>query len=107
MLVLTRLALKRGIDLKVNMLGRWAVWPMMFSIFLAMVVETWVSDRPAVRRAGDDACGPPRSYMRDGADEQTLKLDLRCRAILASSTASKGTALWTPFPISGRCRIRS
>jgi CDP-diacylglycerol---glycerol-3-phosphate 3-phosphatidyltransferase len=44
MLVLTRLAMKRGVELKVNMIGRWAVWPTMFSIFLAMVSVTWVAD---------------------------------------------------------------
>ncbi len=33
-----------GVELKVNMIGRWAVWPTMFSIFLAMVSMTWVAD---------------------------------------------------------------
>jgi cardiolipin synthase len=44
MLVLTQFALRRGIDLEINMLGRWAVWPTMFSLFLAMVSVTWVAD---------------------------------------------------------------
>jgi CDP-diacylglycerol--glycerol-3-phosphate 3-phosphatidyltransferase len=44
MLVLTQLALRRGIDLEVNTLGRWAVWSTMFSLFLAMVSVTWVAD---------------------------------------------------------------
>jgi cardiolipin synthase (CMP-forming) len=44
MLALTRLALARGLDLAINMLGRWAVWPTMFSIFLAMVSVTWVAE---------------------------------------------------------------
>jgi cardiolipin synthase len=44
MLVLTELALRRGIDLNVNMLGRWAVWPVMGALGLAMIVETWVAD---------------------------------------------------------------
>ena len=26
------------------MLGRWAVWPTMFSLFLAMVSVTWVAE---------------------------------------------------------------
>lgn len=44
MLVLTQYALRRGLlDLNVNMLGRWAVWPTMFSLFLAMVSVTWVA----------------------------------------------------------------
>nr|MBA2567011.1 hypothetical protein [Thermoleophilaceae bacterium] len=29
--------------LEISTLGRWAVWPTMFSIFLAMVAETWLS----------------------------------------------------------------
>ena len=37
MLVGTRMALRRGLDVEVNMLGRLAVWPTMFSVFLAMV----------------------------------------------------------------------
>src|SRR3954471_15559791 len=37
MLILSRVALERGMDLDIKMLGRWAVWPTMFSLFLAMV----------------------------------------------------------------------
>ena len=44
MLVLTQIALRRGIDLNVNMIGRWAVWPVMGALGLAMIVETWVSE---------------------------------------------------------------
>jgi CDP-diacylglycerol--glycerol-3-phosphate 3-phosphatidyltransferase len=44
MLLLTQIALRRGMDLNVNMLGRWAVWPVMGALGLAMIVETWVSD---------------------------------------------------------------
>jgi CDP-diacylglycerol--glycerol-3-phosphate 3-phosphatidyltransferase len=44
MLGLTQLALRTGMDLRINMAGRWAVWPTMFSIFLAMVASTWVSE---------------------------------------------------------------
>ncbi len=44
MLILTQAALRREIDLNVNMLGRWAVWPVMGSMGLALIVETWVSD---------------------------------------------------------------
>lgn len=44
MLVLTRVALQRGLDIDVKMLGRWAVWPTMFSMFLAMVSVTWVAE---------------------------------------------------------------
>ena len=44
MLVLSELAFRRGMDLEIKMLGRWAVWPTMFSLFLAMVSTTWVAD---------------------------------------------------------------
>ena len=42
--VLTQVALRHGIDLKINMLGRWAVWPVMFALGLAMLTDTWVAD---------------------------------------------------------------
>ena len=36
-LVLAQAALRRGMELEVNWLGRWAVWPVMAAIFLAMI----------------------------------------------------------------------
>lgn len=44
MLVVTQIGLRRGLDLEVKMIGRWAVWPTMFSMFLAMVSVTWVAE---------------------------------------------------------------
>jgi cardiolipin synthase (CMP-forming) len=44
MLLLTQVALRRGMDLKVNMLGRWAVWPVMGALAVALIVESWVAD---------------------------------------------------------------
>ena len=44
MLLLTQIALRRGLDLSVNMLGRWAVWPTMGALGLAMIMETWLSE---------------------------------------------------------------
>lgn len=44
MLALTQYALRRGMDLEINMLGRWAVWPVMFAIFLTLVVATPVAE---------------------------------------------------------------
>ena len=44
MLVLTQVALRRGMDLKVNMVGRWAVWPVMGALAVALIVDTWVDD---------------------------------------------------------------
>lgn len=44
MLALTRYGMRRGMDVSINMVGRWAVWPIMLAIFLALLVETWVDD---------------------------------------------------------------
>ena len=44
MLLLTQFALRRRLDLSVNMLGRWAVWPTMGALGLAMILETWLSE---------------------------------------------------------------
>jgi CDP-diacylglycerol--glycerol-3-phosphate 3-phosphatidyltransferase len=44
MLVLTQVALRKGMDLQINMVGRWAVWPIMFSIFLTLLVDSWVAE---------------------------------------------------------------
>ena len=44
MLALTQAALRAGMDLEINMTGRWAVWPVMFALFLAMVSVTWVAE---------------------------------------------------------------
>jgi cardiolipin synthase len=44
MLVLTRVAMKRGIELQVKMLGRWAVWPVMSALALALVTDGWVPE---------------------------------------------------------------
>jgi phosphatidylglycerophosphate synthase len=44
MLLLGQAILRRGIDIEINMMGRWGVWPTMFSLFLAMVSTTWVAE---------------------------------------------------------------
>lgn len=44
MVFVTQAGLRRGLDLEVKMIGRWAVWPTMFSMFLAMVSVTWVAE---------------------------------------------------------------
>jgi cardiolipin synthase (CMP-forming) len=44
MLVLTQVALRTGMDVEINMLGRWAVWPVMTAFGLAMIFDTWVSE---------------------------------------------------------------
>ena len=44
MLVLTQVGLRKGMDLQINMVGRWAVWPVMFAIFLTLLTDSWVAD---------------------------------------------------------------
>ena len=44
MLLLSVVVTRRGFEIEVNMVGRWGVWPTMFSLFLAMVSVTWVAD---------------------------------------------------------------
>jgi cardiolipin synthase (CMP-forming) len=44
MLILTQAALRRGLDLEINMLGRWAVWPVMAAIATALIFESVVAD---------------------------------------------------------------
>jgi CDP-diacylglycerol--glycerol-3-phosphate 3-phosphatidyltransferase len=43
MVVIVQLALRRGLELKINMLGRWAVWPTMSAIALALMFESRVT----------------------------------------------------------------
>ncbi len=65
MLVLTELALRRGIDFEIKMVGRWAVWPTMFSIFLAMVSTTWVASGLLLLGLGLSVWAT-LLYLRDG-----------------------------------------
>lgn len=66
MLVMSQVVLSKHLgDIKVNMLGRWAVWPTMFSLFLAMVSVTWVAD--ALLYLGIAmTLGATVLYVRDG-----------------------------------------
>jgi hypothetical protein len=41
---MTQLALRRGVDLKINMLGRWAVWPTMSAFAGALFWDSWVPE---------------------------------------------------------------
>ena len=72
MLVLGELALRHNLDLNINMLGRWAVWPTMFSLFLAMVSTTWVAE--ALLYLGlAMTYGATVMYFRDGVRELRRK----------------------------------
>lgn len=65
MLVLTELALRRGLDVSVSMLGRVAVWPTMFSLFLAMASTTAIAS--ALLMIGlAMTLAATAIYMRDG-----------------------------------------
>jgi cardiolipin synthase len=67
MLVITQVGLHRGLDLEVKMIGRWAVWPTMFSMFLAMVSVTWVAE--ALLYLGlAMTLAATALYLRDGFD---------------------------------------
>ena len=43
-MALVRLGMRRGIDLKVNWLGRAGVWPIMSALFFAMCGVEWLAD---------------------------------------------------------------
>jgi cardiolipin synthase (CMP-forming) len=65
MLVLTRIAFKRGVELEVKMLGRWAVWPTMSALALAMIDDTPVAE--ALLYFGLAlTLGATSEYLRDG-----------------------------------------
>ena len=65
MLLLTQIALRKGLDLSVNMLGRWAVWPVMSALGLALVVDTPITD--ALLYLGlVMTLGATAIYLRDG-----------------------------------------
>ena len=82
MLVVTQVGLRRGLDLEVKMIGRWAVWPTMFSMFLAMVSVTWVAE--ALLYLGlAMTLAATVLYLRDGLDAlregSTVGVDSRDR----------------------------
>jgi CDP-diacylglycerol--glycerol-3-phosphate 3-phosphatidyltransferase len=41
-LLLAQLALRRGVDLEINWVGRWSVWLTMGGIFLALATDAWI-----------------------------------------------------------------
>lgn len=44
MLIVSIPALRKGVEIRVNWVGRLAVWPLMFGGFLAIATDTWVSE---------------------------------------------------------------
>ena len=80
MLVLTELALRRGIDLNVSMLGRWAVWPVMTALAARAGGRGLGCGRPVLRRTRNDPCSHRPLPARWGAgNAQSLNLNLRKR----------------------------
>ena len=101
MLLLTRMALRRGLDIEINTLGRWAVWPTMSALAVAMIAETWLSDvllyvgLAMTLAAGDLHQGRPGRI----AAGRTLKLYLRIALYsLLSSSRKEPQAPMETFP---------
>jgi cardiolipin synthase len=68
MLLISLAATRRGFEIEVNMMGRWGVWPTMFSLFLAMVSVTWAAD--ALLYLGlAMTLAATALYIRDGLDK--------------------------------------
>ena len=112
MLVLTRLAFRHGLDLEINMLGRWAVWPVMSALALSpadgglghrRIASTWGLRSPSA---------PPPSTSRQASSaprEITLKLNLRIGLYSPSrpSPRKEASAAWTPSLTSVPSRTRN
>jgi CDP-diacylglycerol--glycerol-3-phosphate 3-phosphatidyltransferase len=43
MLFLARYAMQRGVELKINWLGRWGVWPIFSALFFALCAVDWLA----------------------------------------------------------------
>jgi cardiolipin synthase len=68
MLVLVGLALRMGLDIKINWIGRLAVWPAMGSVGLALIADVWLAEALLyVGLAG--ALAASVLYVRDGLRE--------------------------------------
>jgi cardiolipin synthase len=68
MLVLVSLALRRGLDIKINWIGRVAVWPAMSAIGLTLITDTWLAEASLyLGLAGVWAASA--LYVRDGLQE--------------------------------------
>jgi CDP-diacylglycerol--glycerol-3-phosphate 3-phosphatidyltransferase len=65
MLVATEVALRRGIDLNVSMLGRWAVWPVMSALALALLADGWFLDALLIAGLAMTLAATVR-YVQDG-----------------------------------------
>ena len=57
MLVLARYAMAQHVELKINWLGRWGVWPVFSALFFALCGVDWLALALPLRRAGTGARG--------------------------------------------------
>jgi cardiolipin synthase len=72
MLVLARYALHRGVDLKINWLGRWGVWPVFSALFFAICGVHWLA--LACLYVGLVlTLGSTAQYVRDGLRQARLQ----------------------------------
>ena len=68
MLVLVGLGMRRGLDIKINWIGRVAVWPAMGAVGLTLIADTWVAE--ALLYAGiAGVFAASAAYVRDGLRE--------------------------------------
>lgn len=68
MLVLVSLGMRRGLDIKINWIGRVAVWPAMGAIGLTLIADVWLAEALLyVGLAGVLAASA--LYVRDGLQE--------------------------------------
>ena len=66
MVLAANVALRRGVDLRINQLGRWALLPTMLSLFVAGIWVTWVA--PVLLYVGlAMTLAATALYIRDGA----------------------------------------
>ena len=86
MLVLTRLAFRHGLDLQINMLGRWAVWPVMSALALC-AADGGLGHRTHPSTWGWRSPSPPPHSTSQQASERSARnhpqAQLENRAILA------------------------
>ena len=64
-LALTQVALRRGLELEIHPLGRWAVWPVMGALGGAIMFESWVT-RALLYLGLVLALAAAAVYVRDG-----------------------------------------
>jgi cardiolipin synthase len=68
MLVLVGIGMRKGLDIKINWVGRVAVWPAMGAIGLTLIAETWLAE--AMLYAGLAGVWIASAiYVRDGLQE--------------------------------------